>query len=87
MEEKIHCLELARGNLGKEFQGIEKLREMVGYNYPDENNYNMFEVKMLGETFMTVHGQTNAEIVGSLEEIKGMLIMLLEERENAKGKG
>jgi len=71
---KIHCLESRK----KDFEKVpfKELRDMVGWVEPDgEGNW---DVTLMNKSGFECQDQATAQIIASTEEIKAMLIKLLE---------
>lgn len=74
MAKKIHCLEMAKNNLGEET--YDELKKMVGYYEPEDPQADKTQwiVTMMDESFFTCNTQAQAQIISSLEEIKAILV-------------
>ena len=66
---KIHCID------AKEDSTLDELRNMVGYIDP-ENNGKTWDVTLI-DGYFECKNQETAQIMGSVEEIKALLIKLV----------
>lgn len=74
---KIHCLESIKRSFDN--KSIDEVRDMVGFVEPEKHGKKvLWEVTTLQDGCgYTCDNQTEAEILAGIEEIKGLLILLL----------
>lgn len=75
MELKIHCLEMKNEDFDE--IPIEDIRKMVGWIEVPTSKDDTWNVNLSDEGVFSCSSQENAQIIASIEEIKAMLIKII----------